>query len=332
MKEFGFDAVTTDDAGNALGEIGHGARHVLLCGNMDTVPGETPVGFRDGHLYGRGAVDAKSAMCAFIAAAARVRTVGRPRVSVACVTNEESDSRGIKEVMKHGQLYDFAIFGEPGGAGRITVGYRGRVAAVVSVKTEGGHASSPWLHKNSIEESFALFERFREYEKAHQVGQDHYNSLSLCLTKILGGSYHNVIPADCTFTIDVRIPRKLAYSQVCSDLRQIVSKFAADRAGVVASVQFEEPTPSYEADRNSSLVRAFQRAIITNLNKRPVFVHKTATSDMNEFASAFKIPCVTYGPGDPLMSHVSNEEVSIADYNDSINVLSGALSYLALSG
>ncbi|MDI7278098.1 MAG: M20/M25/M40 family metallo-hydrolase, partial [Anaerolineae bacterium] len=60
----------TDEAGNAIGELGDGPEEILLLGHMDTVAGAVPVEIVDGALYGRGAVDAKGPLAAFIEAAA----------------------------------------------------------------------------------------------------------------------------------------------------------------------------------------------------------------------------------------------------------------------
>ncbi len=61
-----------DEAGNAVGELGEGPEEILLLGHMDTVPGQVPVQIANGRLYGRGSVDAKGPLAAFIAAVTRV--------------------------------------------------------------------------------------------------------------------------------------------------------------------------------------------------------------------------------------------------------------------
>ena len=68
MRQRGFKNVRTDNAGNAIGEVGSGRPHVLLCGHMDTVPGFLKVRREGDRIYGRGAADAKSPMCAMISA------------------------------------------------------------------------------------------------------------------------------------------------------------------------------------------------------------------------------------------------------------------------
>src|SRR5690349_13194566 len=61
-----------DDAGNAVGEIGEDGPLVVLLGHMDTAPGRVLVRREGDLLYGRGAVDAKGPLTAFICAAARI--------------------------------------------------------------------------------------------------------------------------------------------------------------------------------------------------------------------------------------------------------------------
>src|SRR5271155_2393688 len=97
MTSLGFRNVRTDAGGNAIGEIGSGKPHLLLCGHMDTVPGLLPVKREDDILYGRGAADAKSPMCAMVSAAAGA--TGKLHITVACVTREEGDSLGVNTLI-----------------------------------------------------------------------------------------------------------------------------------------------------------------------------------------------------------------------------------------
>ena len=47
---------------------------IVMLGHMDTVRGDIPVRLEDGVLYGRGAVDAKGPLAAFLCATARLAT------------------------------------------------------------------------------------------------------------------------------------------------------------------------------------------------------------------------------------------------------------------
>src|SRR5918912_1705302 len=88
MSERGFRA-SVDDAGNAVGEIGDGPRHVVLLGHIDTVPGEIPVRIENGVLHGRGAVDAKGPLATFVCAAAAAASRADARLTVVGAVGEE---------------------------------------------------------------------------------------------------------------------------------------------------------------------------------------------------------------------------------------------------
>jgi len=325
MRQRGFKNVRTDKAGNAIGEVGDGHQHVLLCGHMDTVPGFLKVKREGDKIYGRGAADAKSPMCAMISAVSGGAVPGGMKVTMACVTREEGDSLGVETLIESGGDYDYAVFGEPAGAGRVTVGYRGRTAARISVKTHGGHASSSWAHPSAVDESLAIMSLIKEYEKRNTVEGDHYRSLSASLTVIRGGGYSNVIPKSCQMTFDVRIPPGMRSSRVKEDITAQVDGYARMNGGIDARVEFDGSTEPYDAPLDSVVVRSFQRSILKTLNSRPVLTHKTGTGDMNTLAESMGIPCVTYGPADSNLGHTETEFVEVPDYLGSIRVISGAL-------
>ena len=320
--EFGFRNVRIDEAGNVTGEVGDGKLHLLLCGHMDTVPGELPVRVENETVYGRGASDAKAPLCAMIAAASLHKTAGL-RITMAAVTREEGDSLGVNRLMERGGDYDFAVFGEPAGASKITIGYRGRIAAHVTVRTEGGHASSPWAHASAVDESMRFFEMVRKYANAHSIKDNHYRSVSCCLTLIDGGTYSNVVPDLCRMTLDVRVPVGMNCDGVKEGLAALAREHGAENAAVRIELSFDEATEPYESDASSLLVRSFQRSIIKNLSEKPVLIHKTGTGDMNTLAHRMSIPAVTYGPGDSKLEHTNQEAVAIGDYLRSIEVLKG---------
>jgi LysW-gamma-L-lysine carboxypeptidase len=323
MLALGFKNVRTDGAGNAIGEVGSGSPHLLLCGHMDTVPGFIPVRREGDKVYGRGAADAKAPMCAMISAVASTHRDAPLHMTMACVTREEGDSLGVQTLIDAGGDYDAAVFGEPGGAHRVAVGYRGRVEARLTVATSGGHAASSWAHQSAVDQALAVFAGMQKYEKGNAVDEDHYRSPNISLTMIRGGSYSNVIPRRCKMTLDVRLPPGLSSGTVKSELLGIVEDHARRNPGAAFKLEFEEPTEAYEAPTDSLVVRAFQRSILTNLHTKPAFTHKTGTGDMNTLAGRMGIPCVTYGPGDSRLEHTDGECVEIGDYLNSISVLQG---------
>ena len=328
MDRLGYSKVRIDRAGNALGEIGRGRTRLLFCGHMDTVPGKLPVRKTAEEVYGRGAADAKSPLCALLLAGAGAVDSG-VRISFAGVTQEEGDGAGIEQLMGSGSKFDYAVFGEPSGADRITIGYRGRVSLHVTVKTGGGHAGSPWAHRSAFDEFSSMLSRLRKYEHSKEVQGDHFRSLSVSPTLVRAGSFHNVIPSQCEATLDLRLPPSIPSSKALAEIRSLAEESGE---GVQIKVKPGEPTEAYEADASSKLVRAIQRAILLRLKTRPGLIRKTGTGDMNTFAQRNRAECVTYGPGLSKTSHTDGEMVRVKDYLDSIEVLKEAVLQLEALG
>ncbi len=328
MNRMGYSRVRLDKAGNVIGEVGRGKTKLLLCGHMDTVPGDLPVTRTSDSIYGRGAADAKAPLCALLAAGALAADSG-VSITFAGVTEEEGEGAGVEALIASGAQFDYAVFGEPGGAARITVAYRGRVALRVNVKTEGGHAGSPWAYKSAFDEFSALLERLREYERSKAVPNDRFRSLSIVPTLVNAGTFQNIVPSVCDATLDVRLPPSLSPSKAISEIRSVAERSSH---GVRVRVAHGEPTEAYEVDGGSRLLRALQRAIILQLQARPSLVRKTSTGDMNSFAHGKRTECVTYGPGQSNTSHTDGEVVKVADYLNSIEVLKEAFRQLATLG
>jgi [amino group carrier protein]-lysine/ornithine hydrolase len=324
MQRLGYSRIRKDRAGNALGEVGKGSVRLLLCGHMDTVPGRLPVRKTREAIFGRGAADAKSPLCALLAAGAAAADSG-VRVTFAGVTQEEGEGAGIEQLMKSKARFDYAVFGEPSGADRITIGYRGRVSLRVIVRTTGGHAGSPWAQESAFDEFVSLLSRLKQYEHSCEAQGDHFRSLSISPTLVRAGSFHNVIPSLCEATLDLRLPPSIPSSKAISDIRSVA---AQSREEARIEIIPGEPTEAYEADPSSKLVRAFQRAILLRLRTKPRLVRKTGTGDMNTFAIKNKTDCLTYGPGFSRTSHTDGEMVQIRDYLNGIEVLKGAIGQL----
>ncbi len=326
-SELGFEHVHTDDVGNVIATKGYGRPRVLLCGHMDTVPGQIPVKISDGFIYGRGASDAKSPLIAMLLAASTVqRQYGT--VIFAGVVDEEGNATGARNLVRSKIDADYAIFGEPSGIDNITIAYKGRLALRITCDVgSSAHASAPSLAKNAIEEIFDIWGSIRSSiedasPKSGKAG------LSCCLTEIDGGSSHNVTPAKCKMTIDVRIPKPMNTANVLDMLDHAI-KDVAIKKGVKISYRLEDRTEPFEADHASPLVRALVLGVLDVRSKRPMLLRKTGTGDMNILGNALNIPVVTYGPGDPHSSHTVDEKVSIDEYVSCIEVFKRTLYHLS---
>lgn len=328
VNELGFEQVNIDNVGNVIATKGNGEPRILLCGHMDTVPGQIPVRIEDGFVYGRGASDAKGPLIAMLLAASEFPKQ-RGTIIFAGVVDEEGNATGVKQLVKSGLSADYAIFGEPSGIDNITIAYKGRleIRLTCDVRTSA-HASAPWLAKNSIEEIYDFWNAVKCEIDRVQIKNNRTDSISCSLTEISGGSSHNVTPQKCKITIDIRIPTFTRCEELLSILDKVIFNVASTK-GVRATYRIEDKTEPFEADYASPLVRALSLSILDVRRKRPILLRKTGTGDMNILGSAFNIPVITFGPGDPHSSHTSNERLSIKEYVSSIDVFNRALFHMS---
>ncbi len=303
---------TIDGSGNVICEYGSGNMTLLLCGHMDTVPGELEVKMVDGFVTGRGACDAKGALLSLLFAFEDLAVQNGPqgRLIFAAVTQEELASVGLMELLNNGVKADYAMFGEPGGVSRITVGYRGHITSHLEVVTPTVHASAPKLTINSIELLFDLYNSIKRRLGAEDSQST--DKISASITEISGGSSHNVIPGTSNATIDVRVPVGSSTDQARSAIIEAVETLQKSNTNARISVSFDEPTEPYRVKLNSPLVRAISRSIL-KIGEKATFVTKSGTGDMNTYANHFGIDAITYGPGDAKLSHTSDEKVEIKE-------------------
>ncbi|MBA2247906.1 MAG: M20/M25/M40 family metallo-hydrolase, partial [Chloroflexia bacterium] len=149
MASRGFE-ILESEAGSAVGTIGEGARHIVLLGHIDTVPGRIPVRIEDGTLWGRGAVDAKGPLATFVAAASAAASAAalagaglNARLTVVGAVGEETiGSLGATEVATW-EAPDFCVIGEPSGWDAVCLGYRGSLSLIYTLRHSTRHTAGP---------------------------------------------------------------------------------------------------------------------------------------------------------------------------------------------
>lgn len=311
MRTLGFRA-EIDAAGNAVGVLGDGARDIVLLGHMDTVPGVVPVRVVDGKLYGRGSVDAKGPLAAFIMAAAQVGPLAGKRIVVVGATEEEAaSSKGARHVAR-----TFApsccIIGEPSSTRAITLGYKGRIVFAYEASAGTTHSAAPGA--NVLEEGVAFWNRLRRWADDLNVGKAMFDRLDPALREFQ--SRNDGLTDSLTLRASIRIPPALTSAGVQREIESLAPQSAR--------LRFWGADPPYRAEKNTPLVRAFLSAIRAD-GLDPAFKVKSGTSDMNVVGPAWNCPIVAYGPGDSSLDHTPNEHLDLAEYRQAIRVLTRVL-------
>lgn len=313
MAERGFRA-RVDDAGDAVGQIGDGPMHLVLLGHIDTVPGEIPVRIEDGELVGRGAVDAKGPLAAFVSAAST--PVAGLRVTVVGAVEEESPTSAGARHWATQPAPDWCVIGEPSGWDGITVAYKGRLLEDVTLTRTGRHGAAPGATIG--EEALGLWERIRRGVEPR--GERAFDRLDVRLEGISAGPGDGLIEV-ARLRVGYRIPPGVSADAVDQGLRAAAAAHDGEATVTVTRAGSEEPA---RTERTSDLARAFARSI-TEAGGRPSFIAKSGTSDMNVLRPAWGCPMVAYGPGDSAYDHTPMERLRLEDHARAIAVLRGVL-------
>ena len=319
-----------DEVGNAIGEFGTGNPTILLCGHMDTVPGEIPFRLERNKLFGRGVVDAKSALAAMIVASSILLKEGFPgKIIVIGAIDEEGKGKGVLNIIKTKFPADYAIFGEPSGVDQITIAYKGSLHLKMTCETISGHSAAPWLFENAIEKAFQAWNLLQNIHFDQEKRNSKFYSITSCLTGIHGGGTSSKVPSKCELALNFRIPPPISSMMLFEEIEKIVKEYTNNLKDVTINLQIDDICEPYEADKHSILVNALNWGIRKVRRKTATLLRKTGTGDMNLYGRSTCIPVVTYGAGDARLDHTQHEYVNIDEYVDSIQVYCESLRKLS---
>ncbi len=332
MEKMGYE-VGIDAIGNVIGVMGEGEPVIFLCGHMDTVAGHMPLRIEEGKIFARGAVDAKGPLAAMVvAASAAAKEPGfKGKILVASVVEEEATSRGVRHLITQGIKADYAIFGEPSGVENVTIGYKGQIQLKIVIKTQTGHASTPWLYDNALEKAYELWKQIKNASSYPSLdpSASPYNAVTACLIKVVGGRPTSVVPFESEMNIDVRVPIQFSTSKVFEQINKIITRYKTANQNVSVRATVLDTVEPFEVNKASPLVHVLASSVRKVLNKPATLLHKTGTGDMNILGKAMNLPIVTYGPGDSHLDHTIDEHIKIKEYLDSIEVYKETIIRLA---
>ena len=300
------------------------APHLAFAGHLDVVPpgeGWTSGAFapevRGDLLYGRGAVDMKGSIAAFVAAVALVE----PGVALSfLITGDEEGpaifgTRALLDRMaERGVRPDLCIVGEPTSASRlgdtIKIGRRGSVNIWIEVPGRQGHVAYPHLADNPIRKLVAILAEIDALTL--DEGNAWFQPSNIEATDVtVGNPATNVIPAKATARLSIRFNDLQRGEDLVKRIEAIVHAHAPD-AQVIARISGEAFLTA--PGKLSALVSA---AIEATLGVVPELSTTGGTSDAR-FISQI-CPTVEFGLVNATM-HKLDEAVAVADLDALVQV------------
>ncbi|MCS7233587.1 MAG: M20/M25/M40 family metallo-hydrolase [Synergistetes bacterium] len=308
-KNLNFDEAYLDEVGNFIAVRGKGQTEVYLVGHMDTAPGWIEPRIDGDLLYGRGSVDAKGPLAAFIVAASEVSIPEHLKLVVVGAVEEEGPSTGALHLLKKvSKPPSYLIIGEPSGIDGVTLGYKGSLFIKKSFISEVSHPASG--NDGAIEEGLRSLNDISKLLEGLNEGRDgSIDRVDIKVREIR--SFSDGLFERLDLGISFRLPLWLDPD----DLLNILGD------GWVPHFKAK----AYKCDRSNPLVSAFNRAI-RRRGLTPKHKMKSGTADMNLLAPAWGCPSVAYGPGDSSLDHTPREHINLKEYLISIEILKDVLS------
>lgn len=251
-----------------------------------------------GKLYGLGSNDAGASVVSLIAAFLHFYEAEglRYNLCLALTAEEEVSGRnGIESILPELGELSFAIVGEPTGM-ELAIAERGLMVLDCVAHGKAGHAARN-EGDNAIYRAMQDIEWFRTYRFPQE--SQLFGNVKMSVTVINAGTQHNVVPAECRYTVDVRVTDRYTNEEVLEIVRSHVASDVTPRSTRLK--------PSY-IDPSHPIVAA-GLALGRHTYGSPT------TSDQ----ALLSIPSLKMGPGDSARSHSADEFVYVAEIEAGID-------------
>jgi acetylornithine deacetylase len=252
----------------------------------------------DGKLYGLGSNDAGGPLVSLIAAFLHFYSVQNLKynIIIAATAEEEiSGVGGVESIWDQLPKIDFAIVGEPTLC-NMAIAEKGLMVLDCIARGKAGHAARE-EGVNAIYEAFKDIEWIKKY-KFPKVSPT-LGEIKMTVTVINAGKQHNVVPAECIYTVDVRVTDQYSLEEVLGVIKTNVKSVVTPRSLRMRSSGIDAGHP---------LVNAAKKLQI-GLYGSPT------TSDQ----ALIPVPSVKIGPGDSARSHTADEFIYISEIVDGID-------------
>lgn len=249
-----FTAPGTPDVDNLYARIGQSGPNLCFAGHTDVVPTgneekwtHPPFGaeIHDGIMYGRGMVDMKTAIAAFVAATSRYldEQKGAFAGSISFLITGDEEGPAINGTVKmldwmqaNGEAMDACIVGEPTNTNTlgetIKIGRRGSMSGYITQHGSQGHVAYPQHADNPLPKLVALLHALSA--QTLDDGTDHFQPSNLEITAIdTDNKATNVIPGSGRARFNVRFNDVHTPESLQAKLRKVL-----DDAGDTFDLEF----------------------------------------------------------------------------------------------
>lgn len=253
----------------------------------------------DGKLFGLGSNDAGGCLVSLIATFLYFynREGLKYNFCLAATAEEEiSGVNGLELIIPDLGELDFGIVGEPT-LMQLAIAEKGLMVLDCTAHGKAGHAARE-EGENALYKAVDDINWFRTFRFPKE--SDIFGPIKMSVTIINAGSQHNVVPATCTFTVDVRVTDAYRNEEVLDIIKEHVVSDVKPR-----SIRLK---PS-SIDKNHPIVQA-------GISLGRTTYGSPTTSDQ----SLLDIPSLKIGPGDSARSHTADEFIYVDEIREGIEL------------
>lgn len=250
-------------------------------------------------LYGLGSNDAGASGVSLLAAFLHFydRKDLKYNLCVAITAEEENSGHdGLECVIPELGPLEFAIVGEPT-LMQLAIAERGLMVIDCTAHGKAGHAARE-EGDNAIYKAMQDIEWFRTYR--FPTVSDLFGAVKMSVTIISAGTQHNVVPAECRFTVDIRVTDRYTNEEVLEIIKEHVSCEVKARSTRLRPSSIRPDHPIVQA----------------GLALGRTTYGSPTTSDQ----ALLDIPSLKLGVGDSARSHSADEFVHLSEIREGIEL------------
>ena len=249
-------------------------------------------------IYGLGTNDDGASVVSLLQAFRTLSRKPQPYnlIFLASCEEEVSGKDGIESVLPLLPRIDVALVGEPTGM-QPAIAEKGLMVLDVTAHGKSGHAARD-EGENAIYKAMKDMEWFRTYrfpETSPLLGD-----VKMSVTIVHAGTQHNVVPDQCTFTVDVRSNENYSNEDIFRTVCAHVGSEVKARSFRLNSSRIDE---------NHPLVRKAKA-----LGRTP-FGSPTLSDQ-----ALMRFPSLKMGPGESSRSHTADEYIKVREKEEAIGL------------
>ncbi len=293
---------------------------LFYTGHLDVVPVGAEEWLHDpfegkvveGKLWGRGASDMKGGDAAMIVATKVLAAANLPLkgdLILAFTAGEEGEQLGAAEIAARPDLapVQAVVVAEPS-SNDVYVAEKGAFWLQITTHGKTAHGAMPHLGQNAIIMMVALLSELdslaASYEEHPLLG-----GFTRSINTITGGVKTNVVPDQCTVTIDQRTVPGQDHRAILRQVEELIADLGRRLPDFRASVEVINDRIPVASSPEEPVVQRFYDIVAEVAGERPTPKGVNYYTDAVAFAPALNAPMIICGPGEAKLAHQPNEYV-----------------------